>query len=112
MSKNTTPTRPHSMSQFKAGAIVEHVLSGQQFVVTSNNGNRATAVDNIVLVVVNDNAHKEWICSTSDKPLRLLQPGDIISNNHSYVITCITDYIVSASRSVEITNYEEYYLIE
>ncbi|MDG3085235.1 hypothetical protein P7F88_03605 [Vibrio hannami] len=111
MNNQRAPITPHSLTQLKVGSTVEHILSGQRFVVTANNGTRVTAVDNIVLVVVNDNAHKEWICSTSDKPLRLLKAGDIISNNHSYVITCVTDYIVSASRSVEIINFKEYYLI-
>ncbi|WED24326.1 hypothetical protein L3Q72_15720 [Vibrio sp. JC009] len=112
MTKNNSMTRAHSLAQLKMGARIEHILSGQQFIVTANNGKRATAVDNLVLVVVNDHAHKDWICSTSDLPLNKLKPGDIITKHHSYVITSTSEYIISATRSVDIINHEEYYLVE
>lgn len=107
----STPNHLHSLTQLVPGKKVEHLLTGQQFVVTANNGTRVTAVSSISLVTVNDHAHKEWICATSDKPLNQLKVGDIITKQHAYVITNVSDYLLHATRSVEITNPKEYYLV-
>jgi alpha-D-ribose 1-methylphosphonate 5-phosphate C-P lyase len=111
MPKPAELSHVHALSQLTPGQQIEHILSGQRFVITANKGSRVTAVDNVVLVVVNDNAHKEWICSSSDQPLNKLRVGDIISKTHSYVITYVEDYVISASRTVEISNPKDYYLL-
>ncbi|GEM_PF-4382587 len=110
MSKNA-PNQLHTLKQLTLGTKVENVLSGQKFIVTANNGNRVTAVSSVTLVTVNDHAHKEWHCSEHNKPLNKLNVGDVITNQYSYVITSTSDYILHATRSVEITNPKEYFLI-
>ncbi|GLO63780.1 hypothetical protein MACH09_42880 [Vibrio sp. MACH09] len=106
-----TPNHLHSLTQLVPGTKVEHLLTGQQFVVTANNGNRVTAVSSVSLVTVNDYAHTEWICATSKKPLNKLKVGDIITKQHSYVITSVSDYLLHATRSIEITNPTEYLIV-
>lgn len=108
---SNSPNQLHSLKQLVPGTQVENLLSGQRFVVTANNGNRVTAVSSISLVTVNDHAHKEWICATSNKPLNKLKVGDIITKQHSYVITSVSDYLLHATRSVEITHPSEYFII-
>ena len=108
---SSSPNSLHTLKQLVPGTRVEHMLSGQQFVVTANNGNRVTAVASVSLVTLNDHAHKEWVCSTSNKPLNKLKVGDIITKGYPYVITSVSDYLLHATRSIEITNPMEFYLI-
>lgn len=110
MSKSS-PNRLHSLSQLKPGNLVESMVSGCKFVVLANNGTRVIAVESITLVTVNDHAHKEWFCASNDGPLNRLKIGDVITNRHTYVVTHVSDYILHANRSIEITNPSEFLLL-
>ena len=106
------PQLVRTLSELKPGTRVEDMISGDQFVVLTNYGNRAIAVQSITLVTVNDHAYKDWFCSSSNLPLNKLKVGDIITNKRTYVITHVSDYILHANRSVEITNPTSYLLLD
>mgnify|MGYP001254031070 CR=1 FL=1 len=110
--RNQTPLQLHSLSQLKPGSQVESMVSGDKFVILANYGSRAIAIESITLVTVNDHAHKDWFCASSNKPLNKLKVGNIITNKQTYVITHVSDYILHANRSVEITNPKEYLLLD
>jgi hypothetical protein len=108
---NLAPTPVNSLSQLKAGQKIENSISGEQFVVLANYGTRVVAVESVTLVTVNDHAHKEWFCASSDQPLNKLKVGDIITHKQTFVITSVSEFILHANRCVEITNPREYLLI-
>lgn len=106
-----TPQQLNSLSQLKPGTQVESMVTGDRFVILANYGSRVIAIKSITLVTVNDHAYKEWFCASSDKPLNKLKVGDVITNKQTYVITHVSDYILHANRSVEITHPKEYLLL-